>query len=301
MIVLPSEKEIAVRTMLEWTFPDGFSRRLEHTHTSVVALKIANCLMPEICTAVTKYVLNCRQPDGGFNDGTWPESETECAYSGLRALKLCGTLDQLPPHDQSKAVRWIRSKQNPDGGFGGIIDWGYFYKTNEKSKDLKKAPFRQDSSAHACFFAYGALEAMDATSQVDLTKLVGFIVSSQNPDGSWGFYPDNPHGNTITTAMALTVLARVGKIDLIDRPRTVRWLLSCQRPDGSFAEEDREPLYGSLHTARASKALRLLDGFHNMNVAAFENYWNKLPLGTGGWSIVSRAMAMGLPLALQER
>lgn len=302
MIRMPDRQTIAVRTMLRWTPPNGFENRLEHSHVAVVALLLADALVPEVIKGVTDYVLRCIQPDGGLNDGIWPASEMECAYSAVRAMKLGGTLHEYPKRQELLA--WILSKQNPDGGFGALCDWGQIY-THEaelRAGDYSVLGFHEESSSHACFFAYGALEALEATEQANLAKMADYLVSDQKPDGGWPFYPTNEQGSAITTAMALHVLDRLNAIDRIDREKAISWLLSCQRNDGTF---DGFPGLGRtslqyLYTARASKALRILNAFHRMNVWRFERYWNEQVM-EGGWNIISLGMAAGIPLVLQER
>jgi prenyltransferase beta subunit len=302
MINMPDKQVIAARTMLGWNPPNGFENRLEHSHVAVVALVLADALIPEVIEGVTEYVTGSIQPDGGLNDGTWPASEMECAYSGIRALMLCDTMDQYP--EPERLTEWVLSKQNPDGGFGALCDWGQIYTHEEElaDGDYSVLGFHQESSSHACFFAYGALEALEATEQADLSKLSDYLVSQQRTDGGWSFYPTNEQGSAITTAMALHVLDRLGSLDRIDRDKAIEWLLACQREDGSF---DGYPGLGRtrlqyLYTARASKALRILNAFHQMNLWGFERYWNQQVAG-GGWNLICLGMATGIPLVLQER
>jgi len=303
MIEFPSKREMAVRAMLGWTPPKGFENRLEHSHTAVMALILADALIPEVVNEVTQFVVNCIQPDHGLNDGAWPESEMECAYSAVRAMRLCGTLDRYP--EREELIEWICSKQNEDGGFGALCDWGQAFEHEKEvvAKDMSVLGFHQESSSHACFFAYGALEALGATEKANLSDLVEFLVNDQKEEGGWPFYPTNPRPNTITTAMALHVLRKLDTTDKIDKKKTIDWLVACQAKDGSF---DGYPGLGEsflqeLYTGRASKALRILNALNCIDYWKFEEYWNKRSIVAGGWNVVCRGMAMGVPLILQER
>lgn len=307
MICLPAKQEIAVRTMLEWTPPNGFRNRLEMTHTCVVALLIADALVSDIKGRVTKFCLACIQPDGSFRDSHFPRSETEGAYSAIRTMNLCGTLKRLP--DKTKTIRWVLSKQNPDGGFGAFYGWGESFKNREEllrkegQSSLSVFPYREDSSAHSSFFAYGALEPLGAVSQIDLQALGRFLMACQNSDGSWGFHPDDQYGNTITTSFSLVLLSRLGMLDSIDKEKVIRWILECQRDDGSFGPYPEFPgtsLLQRLYTARAAKSLRILNALHCMDVWHYEEYWNQFTIRSG-WDAVCLGMAVGLPLVLRER
>jgi prenyltransferase beta subunit len=320
LIELPPKHEIAVLTMLDWVPNNGFHGRLEQTHSGVVALKLADSLIPEVRQPITNFVLSCRQPDGGLQSGEWPESDMEGAYSGVRTLKLLGTLDHYV--DSDKLVNWIRSRQNPDGGFGYIADWyipetytpeqreGVWAMTSQlgrKEAFARTHPFRHDSSAHSCYFCYGALEALGEIDAIDTDRMVDFLVSSQRNDGSWGFYPDNPCGSNMTTCFALHVLSKLDALDRIDGEKTIRWLLSGQWTEGPYkggwtlCPGEQKAAYGVLYTARASKAMRILGAFDRINRENFEDFWKKHPPTIGGWSIVCLSMARGDSFALQER
>jgi len=307
MICLPTKQEIAVGTMFEWTPPNGFANRLEMTHTCVVALAMADALVKDIKDSVTKYCLSCVQSDGGFNDAHFKQSEIEATFSAVRTLNLLGSIELLP--DKEKTARWILSKQNSDGGFGAFPDWGESFRDDEVMlhKEVKSPlsvfKFREDSSAHSSFFAFGALEPLGAVDQIDQKKLGRFLLDCQNKDGSWGYHPDDQNGNNITTCFAMVLLSKLNMLDEIDKEKVINWILECQKNDGSFSpypEFTGPSMLQPLWTCRAAKALRILNAFHRINEWRYEEYWNNFTIRTG-WDAVCIGLAVGLPLVNRER
>jgi prenyltransferase beta subunit len=307
MINLPTKQAIAVGTMFEWTPPNGFANRLEMTHTCVVALVMADAIVKTVNDSVTKFCIDCVQSDGGFNDGHFEHSEIEAAFSAVRALNLLGTLDMLP--DREKTISWVLSKQNSDGGFGAMPDWGDSFRDNEimvrKESTSPKCVFewREDSSAHAAYFAFGTLEPLQAVDRIDLKKLGKFLLECQDKDGSWGYFPDTENGDNITICFALDMLSKLNMLNSIDKEKIINWILECQQDDGSFGPYPGFPgpsLIQPLWTARAAKSLRILNAFHRIDEWRFENYWNNYTIKTG-WDAVCMGLAVGHPLVNRER
>ena len=94
--------------------------------------------------------------------------------------------------------------------------------------------FREDSSAHSSFFAFGALEPLGSVDQIDLKNLGRFLLDCQNKDGSCGYHPDDQNGNNITTCFVLVLFSKLNMLDKIDKEKVINWILECQKDDGSF-------------------------------------------------------------------
>ena len=66
--------------------------------------------------AIVKYVCGLQSPeDGSFMGDKWGEVDTRFAFCAVATLKLLGRLDAC---DVDKAVKFVASCKNFDGGFG---------------------------------------------------------------------------------------------------------------------------------------------------------------------------------------
>ena len=69
-------------------------------------------------TKVANYIQSLWVPEtGAFMGDEWGEVDSRFSYCALSALSIIGALDRI---DVGKAVDWILSCQNFDGGFGNI-------------------------------------------------------------------------------------------------------------------------------------------------------------------------------------
>jgi squalene-hopene/tetraprenyl-beta-curcumene cyclase len=127
---------------------------------------------PQFARAVD-YLLKEQEADGSWY-GRWGVNYIYGTWSVLSALNAAG-LD----HEHSafrKAVNWLRSIQNDDGGWG---EDGSSYKLDYKG--YEKAPSAASQTAWALLGLMAAGEVNDPA----VTRGVRYLLAAQEGDGSW--------------------------------------------------------------------------------------------------------------------
>ena len=117
------------------------------------------------------FLRNDQTADGSWF-GRWGVNYVYGTSGVLRALETLGLASR--DHCQ-KAANWLRSVQNPDGGFGESI-LSYY-----------DASLKGRGKSTASQTAWGLIELLAAVGPNDpaVERAVGWLVSHQNPDGTW--------------------------------------------------------------------------------------------------------------------
>jgi squalene-hopene/tetraprenyl-beta-curcumene cyclase len=117
------------------------------------------------------YLKSEQTPDGSWF-GRWGVNYVYGTSGVLRALEAAG-LGSLPQCES--AAEWLRSVQNPDGGFGESVL--SYYDTAYKAK----------GKSTASQTAWGLIGLLAAASPDDpaTVRAVAWLVSHQNEDGTW--------------------------------------------------------------------------------------------------------------------
>lgn len=122
------------------------------------------------------FLLSLQEPDGSWW-GRWGVNYvygTYLALVGLRAIAPFAGFD-IKREEVIRAASWIRSVQNPDGGWGETCD-------SYKKPELRgKGPSTPSQTAWALL---GLLAAGDSESSA-VVRGVEYLLAKQNPDGSW--------------------------------------------------------------------------------------------------------------------
>jgi squalene-hopene/tetraprenyl-beta-curcumene cyclase len=112
------------------------------------------------------------QTDDGSWFGRWGVNYVYGTSGVLRALEAAG-LASLPECD--RAANWLRSVQNADGGFGESVL--SYYSTEFKAKGK--------STASQTAWGLIGLLATVPPDDPSVVRAVEWLVSHQNPDGTW--------------------------------------------------------------------------------------------------------------------
>ncbi len=127
--------------------------------------------------AAVAFLRNAEQSQGGWSSIAGGPSRSTVTTEVTRALMAAG-LGADPAVD--RAVTWLASKQNPDGGFGD-----------------------SPSSVHDTANVLNALLALDAVAAVDRDAAEAYLVGRQQVNGSWD-------GSVYATALAVRTLRSAG-------------------------------------------------------------------------------------------
>jgi len=176
-------------------------------------------------------VLERLNPSEMFGQCMTERSYTECTGSAVRALALLRSahpdlLGSRAGEAIEKGVRFLRSRQRPDGSFRGF--WGIHF-------------------TYAAFFVVEALRAAGASPEdPTLVRLARWLAGKQRNDGGWGehysgclteSYTEHPQSQVTMTSWALLALMEVRGADAETVRRGIAWLRSHQGPDGSWPKQ----------------------------------------------------------------
>ena len=119
------------------------------------------------------YVLSTQEADGSWY-GRWGVNYIYGTWSALCALNATGVGAALP--EVRKAMRWLESIQNPDGGWG---EGGESYKLGYQGHKPAQSTASQTSWALLGLMAAGAVDRPSVERGVD------YLLARQGADGFW--------------------------------------------------------------------------------------------------------------------
>ncbi|KAL4811104.1 terpenoid cyclases/protein prenyltransferase alpha-alpha toroid [Aspergillus unguis] len=171
---------------------------------------------------------------GSFMGDEWGEFDTRFLYGALNALSLLGLLGLV---DVAKAVSYVQSCENLDGGYG--VSPG------------------AESHAGQVFTCVGALAIAGRLDLVDKDRLGGWLSERQLDHGGLNGRPEKLADACYSWWVGAS-LAMIDKLDWIDGPKLASFILQCQDPDaGGFADRPGNAV-DVFHTLFAVAGLSLL-------------------------------------------
>ena len=203
----------------------------------LAALKDSGESSPELERA-GDFIVSNQQPNGGipFGEDFWYAPDTDDTALSIMGL---GAFPKFRPA-VSKAVRWLQSMQNDDGG------WGAFDRNNQPTKLLSEmvkdfadsVEFFDPSSADVTAHILEALGSLGYRMENSATirRAIAYLENTQDPvtgtwRGRWGI------NYLYGTSASITGLIAVGYPSSHSRiRRAVEWLESRQNADGGFGE-----------------------------------------------------------------
>lgn len=185
----------------------------------------------------------------------------------VRGVVCTAAANPPPPWEealqiQSRAVEYLRARQNDDGGFPLVMGESDPEVTAWATLALWLAerPARSEASRRGLDFLQKAQSLDGSWDQntahtafaVVTLKWVGgpeeavqralqWLAAAQNEDGSWGREPKGP-GLTIYTGAALTALSGAGETFTAARQRGLAWLQARQADAGGWPMAEGPPL-----------------------------------------------------------
>jgi hypothetical protein len=169
-----------------------------------------------------RWVLACRVANTGF--GCYPGDSAFTSRTGmaLETLQNLGALDELT--DRGTLIEWLRSRQQPDGGF---LEQADFY-------NGKELPGGSQSLLEATYWAIRSLQLLGSEIN-DPEAAARFIHSKLSKNGGYDAYEYSFGGapeSLYTTYWALASLKVLGT-PIPDSSKTVEWVNSMGDTKGN--------------------------------------------------------------------
>ncbi|KAK2751894.1 hypothetical protein FQN55_008636 [Onygenales sp. PD_40] len=184
---------------------------------------------------VGKFIADLQdRTTGTFKGDEWGEIDTRFLYGALNALSLLGLLSLV---DVDKAISYVQSCANFDGGFG----------------------VRPGAESHAgqIFTCVGALAIVDRLDLVDKDKLGGWLSERQLENGGLNGRPEKLEDVCYSWWVASS-LAMIGKLHWIDGGKLSAFILRCQDPDHGGLADRPGDMVDVFHTLFGIAGLSLL-------------------------------------------
>lgn len=199
------------------TSPGGQPSVLNTAETILGLMELVGALVPRRGTAVAaalKFIEGCQIREG-TNAGAWtrgtpsPQAVPDLVRTAFAIRALVAGLKPLEEPTVERALTWIISVRNPDGG------WGY-------------RPGTPSEVAPTCFSLLALLDAKSAiTDRFDtaIASSLGFLVQRQARDGSFGTPGPLQAAHTIYAILTLQAARRQDIDQYLAETRALDWLL----------------------------------------------------------------------------
>jgi geranylgeranyl transferase type-2 subunit beta len=238
---------------------------LLYTLSALQILAIANSLDDERLDkdAIANYVSSLQNEDGSFSGDEWGEIDTRFTYCAFSCLALLdrlplpdwddnNELGEKPIIDVNKAVKYIISCRNFDGGFGCV----------------------QGAESHAgqvfcCVGALSIAQSLHLLNDVDL--LSWWLAERQCDSGGLNGRPEK-QADVCYSWWILSALSILGRVDWINTFKLGQFILNCQDDeDGGIADRpmDMPDVY---HTFFGLCGLSLIGHLDKIGSKGARNY-----------------------------
>lgn len=187
---------------------------------------------------IAKFIAVLQQADGSFAGDEWGEIDTRFSYCALSALSLLKGNEMHTVVDVPKAVEYIVSCQNLDGGFGSC----------------------QGAESHAAqvFCCVGALSIAKSLHVLKRPDLLGWWLAERQVDsGGLNGRPEK-QADVCYSWWILSVLTIIGRVDWISRDKLAGFIAKAQDPDDGGIADRPEDMPDIFHTFFGIAGLSLL-------------------------------------------
>ncbi|XP_031099252.1 geranylgeranyl transferase type-2 subunit beta 1 isoform X3 [Ipomoea triloba] len=181
-------------------------------------------------------VSNCLQnEDGSFSGDIWGEIDTRFSYIAISSLALLKRLDKI---NVEKAVQYILSCKNVDGGFGCTPG--------------------AESHAGQIFCCVGALAITGSLHHVDKDLLGWWLCERQVKSGGLNGRPEKLP-DVCYSWWVLSSLIMIDRVHWIDKEKLVKFILDCQDRENGGISDRPEDAVDVFHTYFGVAGLSLLE------------------------------------------
>mmetsp|Transcript_11884 Transcript_11884/g.24532 ORF Transcript_11884/g.24532 Transcript_11884/m.24532 type:complete len:383 (-) Transcript_11884:891-2039(-) len=188
---------------------------------------------------IVKFIVSLQQDDGSFAGDQWGEIDTRFSYCAMSVLSLLsGISDGLNSVDVGKAVEYIASCQNMDGGFGS----------------MKGA----ESHAGQVFCCVGALSIAKSLEVIRHPDLLGWWLAERQCDsGGLNGRPEK-QADVCYSWWILSVLSIIDRLDWISGEKLAGFIAKAQDPEDGGIADRPEDMPDIFHTFFGICGLSLL-------------------------------------------
>jgi geranylgeranyl transferase type-2 subunit beta len=218
----------------------GHDGHLLYTLSALQILVIAEYDLNQLAVEkIVSFVVSLQQDDGSFAGDQWGEIDTRFSYCALSVLSLLSsTSGGLSCVDVGKAVGYIASCQNLDGGFGS----------------MKGA----ESHAGQVFCCVGALSIAKSLDVIRHPDLLGWWLAERQCDsGGLNGRPEK-QADVCYSWWILSVLSIMDRLDWISEDKLAGFISKAQDPDDGGIADRPEDMPDIFHTFFGIAGLSLL-------------------------------------------
>ena len=188
---------------------------------------------------IVDFVSSLQQDDGSFAGDEFGEIDTRFSYCSLSILSLLSSVSGgFECIDLGKAVEYIASCQNLDGGFGS----------------MKGA----ESHAGQVFCCVGALSIAKSLDVIRHPDLLGWWLAERQVDsGGLNGRPEK-QADVCYSWWILSVLSIIGRLDWISKDKLAGFIAKAQDPDDGGIADRPDDMPDIFHTFFGISGLSLL-------------------------------------------
>jgi len=224
----------------------GFGGNIDHdghilyTLSALQILVVADYDLSKLdVKEIVNFVTSLQQEDGSFAGDEWGEIDTRFSYCALSILSLLSNVSGgLECIDLGKAVEYIASCQNMDGGFGS----------------MKGA----ESHAGQVFCCVGTLSIAKALNVIRRPDLLGWWLAERQVDsGGLNGRPEK-QADVCYSWWILSVLSIIGRLNWISEDKLAGFIAKAQDPDDGGIADRPDDMPDIFHTFFGLAGLSLL-------------------------------------------
>lgn len=203
-----------------------------------LAVSLAYAQLPQIPSGLG-YLALSQNPDGTWDSATIAVDGATATGTVLDTLQL---LNQTSATSYTTAIAWLQA-QIPSAvalmaqrsKLLGLSETTALVAVADSVKHTWGGDTGYETNRLDTSLALQALKSANYTDQSVIFPAITYLLSSQNPDGGWGF-TQNDDSNVYMTAQVLSALAQYKTTYLMQQQITnaATFLVSRQNPDGGF-------------------------------------------------------------------
>ncbi|KAK6944403.1 PFTB repeat [Dillenia turbinata] len=187
------------------------------------------------CLIYKVDVAGLQNEDGSFSGDMWGEIDTRFSYIAINSLSLLHRLDKI---NVEKAVKYIVSCKNVDGGFGCTPG--------------------AESHAGQIFCCIAALAITGSLHHVDKDLLGWWLCERQVKSGGLNGRPEKLP-DVCYSWWVLSSLIMIDRVHWIDKKKLIKFILDCQDKENGGISDRPDDAVDVFHTYFGVAGLSLLE------------------------------------------